>query len=189
MRAPQGSDTPRATRKGVPKPTRGFAVGVFFVAVALTAAACSSGNNTASTTAPTFNPATEQSDISTSFTTLFNLADKNVDSKVAVIQNGSQIRSAMQDALNSPLSNSSAGAKIDSVTALSSAGCSQQRLPSPCAKVVYDILGTNGSAILPNSQGYAVYVNGKWQVAKVTICGLLTLFYQTEGKSGSPPGC
>jgi hypothetical protein len=188
MRALQRSDTPRAARERVPKRRPLVAAGALLAAVAISAAACSSGGNSATTT-PTFNPATVQSDISTSFTTLFNLADKNVDTKTAVIQDGTKIKGALAEALTNPISNSSAGAKIDSVTLLSTTDCGKQRLPSPCAKVVYDILGTNGAAILPNSQGYAVYVNGHWLVAKVSICGLLALFYQTIGKSGSPPGC
>ena len=55
--------------------------------------------------------------------------------------------------------------------------------------MVYDILGTGGTAILPNNNGYAVYTNGHWLVSKVTICTLLGLFYTAEGKTGSPPGC
>ena len=62
-------------------------------------------------------------------------------------------------------------------------------LPTPCAKVVYDINGPTGTAVLANSQGYAVDVNGTWLVAKTTICGLLGLFYQAEGNTGNPAGC
>jgi hypothetical protein len=176
----------RATGNGAHRRTTHVVAGAVLAALALGAAACSSGGNT---TTPTYNAATVNQDIGTSFTTLFNLANKAVDTKVAVIQNGASIRAAMQDALNSPLSNSSAGAKIDSISVLTAAQCSAKSLPTPCAKVVYDILGTTGSAILPNSQGFAVFENGRWLVAKATICGLLGLFYQTEGKSGSPPGC
>jgi len=46
-----------------------------------------------------------------------------------------------------------------------------------------------GTAILPGNTGYAVLSNGKWLVAKTTICTLLGLFYTAEGKQGSPPGC
>ena len=83
----------------------------------------------------------------------------------------------------------SQGSKIDSINILTAAQCAKQSLPPQCAHVVYDILGTGGTAILPNNNGYAVFINGKWLVAKATICTLLGLFYTAEGKTGSPPGC
>lgn len=159
-------------------------------ALAVGTAACSSSNTASSTTttqAP--NPATAPTDIAASYTTLFSFTDKSVAGKVAVIQNGAQIQSSLEQALASPLSSSTNGAKVDSTTILTASQCSTQHLPSPCARVVYDLLGASGSPVLANQTGYAVYDNGKWLVAKVTICGLLQLFYSAEQKSGSPPGC
>lgn len=153
-------------------------------AVCLAAAACGS-----STTTPTYNKATAGSDISSAFGTVFNLSSSSLSPKIADIQNGSTISSAFNQALTSSLAKSAAGAKLDSYTVLSSAKCKSGNVPSPCAKVVYDIDGPTGTAILPNSQGYAVYANGKWLVAKSTICSLLGLFYQASGKTGSPQGC
>jgi hypothetical protein len=42
------------------------------------------------------------------------------------------------------------------------------------ADVKYE-LDTNGSPVLPSADGKAVYVNGKWLVAKATFCGLVGL--------------
>ena len=106
-----------------------------------------------------------------------------------VIQDGPQISGAMQQALSSSEASAAQGAKIDTVKILTPAQCAKESLPSQCAHVVYDILGTGGTAILPNNNGYAVYTNGHWLVAKATICTLLGLFYTAEGKTGSPPGC
>lgn len=169
--------------------------GVVLAVLAVGVAACSSGGG--GTTAPTVNPATVNSDVSAVYMTLFNLADKSVPPKTAAIQNGSNLTAAITEALSNPISNSAAGAKVNSVSVLTASQCAKvtpKPLPSPCAKVNYDIDGpaTNGqppTAILPNSTGYAVFVNGKWFVAKETICGLLGLFYQTIGKTGMPPGC
>jgi len=160
----------------------------------LGAAACSSSPSTTATTKATtttvaIDPATAQADISTTYNTLFNLANPDLASKVAVIQNGSSISAAMQQALSSSEASASQGSKIDSVNVLTAAQCAKQSLPPQCAHVVYDILGTGGTAILPNNNGYAVFTDGKWLVAKVTICTLLGLFYSAEGKTGSPPGC
>ncbi len=160
----------------------------------LGAAACSSSPSTTATTKATtttvaIDPATAQADISTSFETLFNLANPSLAGKLAVIQNGQSITAALQQALSSSEASASQGAKIDSVNVLTASQCTAQSLGSQCAKVVYDILGTGGTAILPNNNGYAVFTDGKWLVAKVTICTLLGLFYSAEGKTGSPPGC
>jgi len=160
----------------------------------LGAAACSSSPSTTATTKATtttvaIDPATAQADISTTYNTLFNLANPDLASKVAVIQNGSSISAAMQQALSSSEASASQGSKIDSVNVLTAAQCAKQSLPPQCAHVVYDILGTGETAILPNNNGYAVFTDGKWLVAKVTICTLLGLFYSAEGKTGSPPGC
>ena len=160
----------------------------------LGAAACSSSpsnNATATTKATTttiaIDPTTAQADIGTVYQTLFNLADPSVSGKVAVIQNGASITTALQQALSSSEASVSQGAKIDSVNILTASQCAKQSLPAQCAHVVYDILGTGGTAILPNNNGYAVFTGGNWYVAKATICTLLGLFYSAEGKTGTPP--
>jgi hypothetical protein len=157
------------------------------VASAVMAAACSSSSSTA--TIPPPNPATAQADIAVPYGTLFNLANKDVPSKLATIQNGSTLQAATTDALNSSLSTSATGATVQSATILTASQCQAAKVPSPCAKVTYSILGPNGQVLLPNSTGYAAYVNGHWLVAHVTICGLFELLYQTENKTGTPQGC
>ncbi|MHB8682331.1 MAG: hypothetical protein ACYDA2_09600 [Acidimicrobiales bacterium] len=168
--------------------TRAVAV---LAALAMGAAACSS-SNTASTTTTTTKPldtATAPADIAAAYTTLFSFTDKSVDTKVAVIQDGAAVRASLAQALASPLSASTSGSRVDSTTLLSGTDCTSVHLTSPCAKLVYDLIGSSGSVELPNQTGYAVYVDGKWLVAKVTICNLLGLFYSASGKTGSPPGC
>ncbi len=162
----------------------------------LGAAACSSSGGSATpttakatTTTIAIDPTTAQADIATSYNTLFNLANPSLSGKLAVIQNGQSITTALQQALSSSEASASQGSKIDSINILTAAQCAKQSLPPQCAHVVYDILGTGGTAILPNNNGYAVFSNGQWLVAKVTICTLLGLFYSAEGKTGSPPGC
>jgi hypothetical protein len=163
--------------------TRVVAVGVV-AALSLGLAACSS-----SPAAPTYNPTTAKADINTSYDSLFHFTSGSLASKEAVIQNGKSVAAAMKQALASSEASAADGAKVDSVSFLSATGCSAKSLPSPCAKVKYDILGTSGTAILAGNTGYTVLTNGTWQVAKTTICTLLGLFYTAEGKTGSPPGC
>ena len=159
-------------------------------ALSLGLAACSSSPKAAPTTTTVkINAAAAQGDISTIYDNLFHLSTGSIASKVAEVQDGSTIKAAFTQAASSSEATASQGAKIDSVTILTAAKCKAQNLGSQCAKIVYDILGTGGTAILPNNNGYAVFSNGQWLVAKATICQLLGLFYTAEGKTGSPPGC
>jgi hypothetical protein len=142
---------------------------------------------TPTTTPPGASAATAE--ITQAYQTLFDFADPSVADKVAVVQNGASIETALSQALSSSLASSAAGANIDAVSFLDASACTQVNLPSPCAQVTYDILGPDGTAILPNNQGYAVSINGTWLVATNTICELLGLFYQAAGMTGTPPGC
>lgn len=117
--------------------------------------------------------------------TLFDLANPAVDPKVAAVQDGGSLRAALTTELSSPLAKEATGATVTSVQVDSASTCGDQGLPSTCAGVSYDILGTTGKPLFPTaSKGYAVYVGGKWLVAKETICGLLSL-----AGGGPPAGC
>jgi hypothetical protein len=172
---------------------RGRVVAPVLLAVVLATAACSGASTTTATSGPTttFDQATAQSDINQSYDTLFNLANKSVAPKIEVIQDGRSLTAAITQALRSSLAATAAGAKVDNIDLLDKPGCQAAAVPWPCAKVTYDILGTNGQPILPNATGLAVYARGRWLVAKNTICGLLSLLdQQGSGSSGAtPPGC
>ncbi len=186
--------TADGTRHRVRRRTPRVVAVAVMAGLTLGAAACSSTPSATTTTKATtttvaIDPTTAQADISTTYDTLFNLANPDLASKVAVIQDGQSVSAAMQQALSSSEASASQGSKIDSVSILTASQCTAQHLGSQCAKVVYDILGTGGTAILPNNNGYAVFTDGHWLVAKMTICTLLGLFYSAEGKTGSPAGC
>lgn len=180
--------TDAAPRRGAARPA-GLGALSLLLTVAVTAAACSSSNSASTTTTKPLDRAAAPGLIAQAYDTLFNFTDKTVASKVAVIQNGASVESSLQEALASPLSNSATGSKIDSTSVLTGSSCTSTHLTSPCAKVTYDLLGSGGSPLLGGQTGYAVYDNGSWLVAKVTICTLLGLFYSAEGKKGAPPGC
>jgi hypothetical protein len=152
--------------------------------------AVAGGGSPPTTTPPTTTPgSTPSSAITQAYQTLFNFADPSVASKVAVIQDGASVEASLSEALSSSLATSATGANVAAISFPDSSVCTQAGLPSPCAQVTYDILGTTGAPILPNNHGYAVSINGTWLVAKNTICVLLGLFYQASGKTGTPPGC
>ena len=152
------------------------------VLVAVLAAACGSSQ-------PAIDQAAARVEIIHHYQTLFNLSDPSVEPKLAVVENGGGLRAAVTEALGTSLAASAAGATVHRVTFLSSSACTDASEPSPCAKVVYDIVGTNGTALQAGAAGYAVLVGGKWLVAKNTVCGLFQLLYTTEGRTGTPPGC
>ena len=142
---------------------------------------------TIATTAPAGSSPTAA--ITAAYNTLFDFQDPSVADKVAVIQNGAAIEGALSQALSSSLASSASGANVDSVQVLDDSTCAQDGLPSPCASVIYDILGQGGTPLLPENRGFAVEINGTWLVATTTICNLLDLFFQAAGMPGTPPGC
>jgi len=165
------------------------------VLLALALTACSSSStpattsSTTSTTVPTTTTlpslATSVAAIRHAYSVLFDLASPKVAPKLAVVQDGSALEAAFAAALKSPLAQSAGGAKVAKVTIEQGASCKNELLPSPCAKVTYSILSPNGSVLLPNTAGLAIYQHTRWLVAKVTICALLEL----ENSGTVPPGC
>ena len=158
-------------------------LGAVLVGVALLGAACGSSPARVS-------PAKADAAIGHAFSTLFDFSNHSVTAKTAVVQDGGTLHTAIAEALSSSLAKQAAGAKVSAVRLLSKTSCTQAAVPSPCAKVTYDLLGPSGTPLFATpSIGYAVEVGGHWLVAKSTICGLLELFYSISGHHGQPPGC
>lgn len=164
------------------------------IAVGLAACGSSAAPTTTTTTASTTSTTTtttlpsqaaSTTAIKHAYSVLFDLASPQLAPKLAVVQNGSELASAMTAALKGSLAKSAGGASVSKVTVEQGAACKNELLPSPCAKVTYDILSPKNTVLLPNSVGFAVYQNGKWLVAKATICTLLEL----ENSGKMPPGC
>jgi len=135
-------------------------------------------------------PAKAKAQIEHAYSTLFNFVNHSVSAKTVLIENGSTLRAALKQALSSSLAKQAAGAEVIAVKLLSAEQCQQAALVSPCAMVTYNLLSPTHAPLLATpSSGYAVYVNGRWLVAKATICGLLELFYSASGHKGVPSGC
>jgi hypothetical protein len=153
--------------------------------VALGLAACGSSGapTTTTTTLPSLSASTAA--IKQAYTVLFDLADPALAPKLAVVQGGSTLESAMKTALKSALAKSAGGASLSKITIEHGADCKNELLPSPCAKVVYDVLSPTKTVVLRNAGGLALYEHGHWLVGKITICALLEL----ENSGAVPPGC
>ena len=160
--------------------------------LAIGLAACSSNSAPTTTTTTVATTTTTLPSLSSSkaaidrvYTILFDLANPALAPKLAVIQNGSALESAMKAALKSALAKLATGASVSAVTVEQGAACKGEFLPSPCAKVTYSIVGTANKVLLGNSIGFAIYQQAKWLVSKATICTLLSL----ENGGKQPPGC
>lgn len=151
--------------------------------LALVAGACGSGSPTPPSAA------VSRSQIATAYSALFNFSDKSLASKEVVVQDGKSLAVALQQGETSPLASGVAGARVNSTTVLTDAQCQKAKVPAPCEKVAFDIMGSGNTVVAPNETGYASYATGKWLVAKVTICSLLDSLYSVEQKTGTPPGC
>ncbi|HXY43199.1 MAG TPA: hypothetical protein VEH29_03340 [Acidimicrobiales bacterium] len=167
------------------------------VAVALVAAvalaACTSTTTTTTTTTSTSTTTTtlppvnvSKTEIETAYMTLFDLSNPAVAPKLLVVQDGSALKAAFTAALRSTLAKEATGAEVLSIKIEQGGACTKEFLPSPCAAVVYNILGPKGTGpVLKDLSGGAVYLSSKWLVAKATICALLTL----ENSGVTPAGC
>lgn len=119
-------------------------------------------------------PTAAKAAITNTWETFFT-GSSGVDSKVSLLQNGSQFRSTIQAGSSNPLA-SSTMAKVTNVT-----------FSSPTsANVTYDIT-SGGKVLLPNQTGMAVLSNGKWLVSDSAFCGLLSL-QGGQLPAGCPPG-
>lgn len=172
------------------------ALAAFVPAVLLAACGSSASSTTTTTTSaatttsgvPTTLPPASVSDhdIKTAYATLFDLANPAIAPKLAVVQDGASLQGAFTKAIHSPLAKEAAGASVSKITIEQGTDCtSTPGLTSPCATVVYDILGPNKKPVLTGSSGSAVYESSHWLVSKTTICSLLTL----EAGGVAPSGC
>jgi len=172
-------ESKRRSRIGVRR-----SVSSVFVAalIAVAASACGSSG-------PSVNVAAAPGQIASAYKAFFHLSGSTLADIEGSIQDGASLKSSIQQALVSPDSKLAAGATTSKVKVKTSGSCTAG-VPSPCASLSYDIIGTSGSALLTGQQGFAVYSSsGKWLVAKTTVCNLFGLLYTAEGKTGVPPGC
>ena len=155
------------------------------LALAATAAACSSSSSSPATASTSSAPATSSAasspatassaapgsgstsaavaEITANWEKFFS-SSIPVAEKVTLLQNGSALESAIKAFDSLPLA-SGIGAKVTAVTVNSGTS----------AAVTYNITGPGGSSLLPNQKGTAVYENGTWKVGTASLCGLLKL--------------
>jgi len=180
---------------------RRIAVPVMGLALATTAAACSSSSSStaaapsasssapapassaASPSAPASNTGPSSSapaaaggnakaQITTNWEAFFN-GQTGAAKKISLLQNGDKFSAIIKAQAGSGLA-SSAGAKVTAVVVNSATS----------ATVSYDIT-LSGATALPNQTGTAVYEDGMWKVGDVSFCQLLKL----ENNGTAPAAC
>jgi hypothetical protein len=152
-----------------------LSAGVVGAAMAVVLAACGGGSSSSSTTT-TQNPAQATALITQNWTLFFDGGNPNSNAKLAILQNNGKLGSTFQKNLAGQPAAAMTAAKVTNVTVLPASQCQQAAVPSPCAKVSYDLINRqNGSPLLAGQTGYAVYVNGQWRISENTFCALIAL--------------
>jgi len=149
------------------------------LALAATVAACSSSSTSSAPAAPssaasapssaapsspgTGSTADAAAQITANWEKFFD-AHTTVADKVKLLQNGAALEAAIKTFANFPLA-SGIGAKVTNVTVNSATK----------AAVTYNLTSSDGSALLSNQKGVAVYQDGTWKVGDQSLCGLFRL--------------
>jgi hypothetical protein len=170
-----GSRVPEAKPPTTPAVTAATTVAVTTAPTVPSVTSAAPASTTPTTTAPSttaaFDEAAAQAQIIANWEKFFT-PGTSVDERVALLQDGSALRAAIEQSATNPLQQQ-ASAKVTQVT-----------FTSPTeATVTYDVY-LNGTVALPNSQGMAVLQGGTWKVAQQSFCSLISL-----GVSGPIPGC
>jgi hypothetical protein len=131
----------------------------------LLVAGCGGGSKKTTTpsSSASFDEAAARQQVTQAYETFF-AAKTPLSTRVSLLQDGAQLKSAIQSLETNPIAKG-LSAKVTQVT-----------FPThTTATVKYEILGASGSPLLPNASGQALFVGGKWLVAKASFCQLVSL--------------
>jgi hypothetical protein len=133
----------------------------------------------ASTTAPTTTArsstttTTDEAQIRSAFVAFFNGADRNVENKVSLLQDGEKYRQMLTDA-DADSRSQQLRAQVRAVRLADGAGCTAAGVSSPCAIVTFDLLLGDFPALAAHD-GSAVKVAGSWKVSAKTWCDVVAI--------------
>jgi hypothetical protein len=127
----------------------------------------------APSTAPTTAGPTDEAQVRSAFEAFFNGADRNVDKKVALLQDGEKYRQMLVDA-DADTRSQQLKAQIRSVRFPTAAECAQAGVPSPCAIVNFDLL-LGAFPALAAHDGAAVRIAGVWKVSAKAWCDVVAI--------------
>lgn len=142
------------------------------ITLAVSLAACGGGSSGGAATSPTANPTAAKAAITHVYETFFS---SPIPQAKTLLEDGASLSKAFVIA-NRLKGNATESAKVKSVTLIG----------PTTADVKYE-LDTNGTAVLNDADGKAVYINGRWLVAKATFCGLVGLAQPGKPVQGCTP--
>jgi hypothetical protein len=150
---------------------RRLSTAIVTVSIAAALAGCGSSSSGGKAAAnPTANPAAAKAAITKVYESFFSAP---IPTAKTMLQDGANLSKAFAIA-NKLKGTATESAKVKTVT-----------LTGPTTADVVFELDTNGNPIIPKSDGKAVYVGGKWLVAKQTFCTLVGLGHT----NGPVPNC
>lgn len=165
------------------QPVRGVAP---LLLVAALAGACGDGGGstsppttmttpptTTTSRAPTTTLATDDAQVRAAFVTFFSGADRDIDKKVSLLQDGERYRQMLVDASADPQFQQ-LRAQVRAVRFPEDAACAGLGVPSPCAVATFDLLVGDFPA-LAGHDGAAVKVAGTWKVAAKAWCDVVAI--------------
>jgi hypothetical protein len=129
------------------------------------------------TTVPTTTTMTDDALIRRTFLAFFNGADRNVDLKVSLLQDGEKYRQMLTDADADPRSQQ-LRAQVRTVRLTEGTGCTAAGVASPCAIVTFDLLLGDFPALAAHD-GSAVKAAGSWKVSSKTWCDVVAIGGET----------
>ena len=128
-------------------------------------------------TVPATTTPTDEAQVRSAFEAFFNGADRNVDKKVALLQDGEKYRPMLVDA-DADSRSQQLRAQIRSVRFPTNAECTQAGVPSPCSIVNFDLL-LGAFPALAGHDGPAVKIAGVWKVSAKAWCDVVAIGGET----------
>lgn len=138
------------------------------VAPASSAASVTTGSSTAASTA-----ADDTAAITAAFTTFFDGVNPDIAGKVAVLEDGDQLRQMIVDASANPQFQQ-LSTTVNSVSMLSDSDCAAAGEVSPCAAVAHDMF-VGGLPAMVGLTSHAVKIDGVWKVSAKSWCAIVKI--------------
>ena len=123
--------------------------------------------------APTSAAATDEAQVRSVFLAFFNGADRNIDKKVAALQDGERYRQMLVDA-DADSRFQQLRADVRAVRFPNATECTAAGLTSPCAIVTFDLL-LGAFPALAGHDGPAVQIAGVWKVGAKAWCDVVAI--------------
>lgn len=131
---------------------------------------------TAETTTTTIDEAAATAEITANFEAFFD-GQKPPEEKVPLLEDGEALRQTLIAGTTGPNADLArrTTTKVQGVEFLTAEACDIEGITAPCAKVTHDLVLDGTQVALAGQKSYAVYVDGKWKLSKISYCGLVAL--------------